>query len=231
MRIQILTAFTAILLFAACTDTEIGNSKDISPDAIAQDFSVTYNEGNKDLNIKTKFRVSGITGTTLVLNSPSRVVLNNNNGTLDSNKFDGAYYKWQLPLNSANGTHTISFTNSNGKTLNNMFNFNGFALESAIPETVNQNQNLVLPFKGIANNEKLLVILTDTSTSKAAEYLDVLVNNNKLTISSSDLQKLKKGYVSIEIMYKKTESLKELTNEEGKLTYNYTLNKRSFNLQ
>ena len=58
MKISISIFAALIVLLSACTETEIGRSKDIEPNAIAQDFTLKYYESDKKLIVNTKFRVS-----------------------------------------------------------------------------------------------------------------------------------------------------------------------------
>ena len=166
-----------------------------------------------------------------MLDAPSKVLLNNNVGTLDSTKFEGAYYTWTLPLTTAKAQHTITYIDKKGKTLTNNFTFSGFELGAQIPEAAEQNKDLLLMLNGLNNGDEVLLELRDTASNKGAEFLNLKVNNNTITIATETLKKLKKGNITLQIMCYKKEPLKQLTGEAGMLNYDYHLNQRNFTLK
>ena len=64
----------SILLFA-CTSNEIGNSKDVNPDAIYFDYKIWGEEGNENVTVKLQYRFGGQNGTTLTMEDPAKVEL------------------------------------------------------------------------------------------------------------------------------------------------------------
>ena len=58
-------ALTSIFLFS-CTSDEIGNSKDVNPDAIFFDYKIWADETREYVTVHLQYRMGGKNGTTLV---------------------------------------------------------------------------------------------------------------------------------------------------------------------
>jgi len=89
---------TAILALSSCKSNEIGNSKDVNPDAIYQEYQVWAAEGDKEAAFTALFRFGGDAGTTLVLNGNSHVNFDGKLLKADSSYTMGAYYRAHLPI-------------------------------------------------------------------------------------------------------------------------------------
>src|SRR6187551_1918495 len=125
-------ALVSLLFLFSCTSNEIGNSKDVNPQAVFFDYEVWAEEGKEDVTVNLQYRMGGKNGTTLVLDEPSKVMLDGEQLKVDSAKVTGAYYEVQKPFASFTGKHAISFIvlikknitknlNSNLLLLNQMF--------------------------------------------------------------------------------------------------------------
>src|SRR4026208_2066694 len=101
---------TSIFFLFSCTSNEIGNSKDVNPDAVFFDYKIWAEETREDVTVNLQYRMGGKNGTTLVLDAPSKVLFDGEELELDSAKVTGAYYELQRPFASFAGKHTISFT-------------------------------------------------------------------------------------------------------------------------
>ena len=112
--ISVLILISAIFLFS-CTSDEIGNSKDVNPDAVFFDYKIWAEEEREDVTINLQYRMGGKNGTTLVLDEPSKAMFDGEQLKVDSAKVTGAYYEVQKPFASFPGKHTISFTDLNKK--------------------------------------------------------------------------------------------------------------------
>src|SRR4030095_14281414 len=117
-----------ISIFSSCTSNEIGNSKDVNPDAVFFDYEVWAEEG-KDVTVNLQYRMGGKNGTTLVLDEPSKVLFDGEQLKVDSAKGIGAYYEIQRPFSSFAGKHSITFTDLNKKEYKEEFEFTPFTLD------------------------------------------------------------------------------------------------------
>jgi hypothetical protein len=226
MKSQILF-LTIIIFIAACTNTEIGNSKDIEPNAIAQVIDVEYKESETPKS-RIRFRVSGDNGTTLVLNQPASVSFNNKLLQVDSSGYYGAYY---AAPQVENGNNTFVYTAKDGKKFSNSFQYNGFGLAKPFANVISKSNDLQVTIIGLNNNDKVNIAIADTANATQNIDEEVALQNGIATIKANQLSALKSGPVKINIHYKASHSLKEGTDEGGKINYNFELKQRTANLQ
>lgn len=220
---------TSTLILVDCTSNEIGNSKDVNPDAVFFDYEVWSEEGREDVTINLQYRMGGKNGTTLVLDEPSKVAFDGEELTVDSAKVTGAYYEIQRPLSSFAGKHVLTFTDLNKKEYNEEFEFTPFTLEPNVPATLNRG-DLVFNFKGLQPIDYLNVILTDTSfTSHDINDVDT-VRNGQLVINADRLSALVNGPIHLQFFREQILPLKKPTKEGGKFMITYGL-KREFELK
>ncbi len=219
--------FFFLLLFS-CTSNEIGNSKDVNQDAVFFDYEIWADEG-KDVTVNLQFRMGGRNGTTLVLDEPSKVLLDGEQLNADSAKVTGAYYEIQKPASSFEGKHTISFSDLNKKEYKEEFEFRPFILDPGIPKTLNRS-NLVFNFTGLDSIDHLSVILTDTSFT-SADINDIeTIKNGRLIISADRLSDLVNGPINLQFYKESEKPVKNGTKEGGRLLIRYGL-KREFELK
>ena len=212
----------------SCTSNEIGNSKDVNPDAIYFDYEVWADESNPEVTVNLQYRMGGPNGTTLVLNEPSRVLFDGEQLKVDSAKVSGAYYEVQKPTSSFAGKHTIVFTDLNKKEYKEEIEFFPFSVDS-IPSTIDRG-DLVFTFKGLDSVDRLDVALTDTSYTSDDINDTASVRNGRLIISSDKLASLKSGPINLQF-YKEVEvPVKNGTAEGGRILIRFGL-QREFELK
>lgn len=229
--LSILILASALLLIN-CTSNEIGNSKDVNPDAVFFDYTVLADEDNSDVTVNLQYRMGGKNGTTLVLDEPSKVLLDGEQLKVDSAKINaiGAYYETQKPLASFAGKHIISFTDLNKKQYDEEFEFTPFTLEPNIPKVLERG-DLVFTFKGLEAVDVLSVTLTDTSFQSADIMNDTdTVKNGRLVIAASRLSALVNGPINLQLYKEVDRPIKNGTKEGGNLHIRYGL-KRQFELK
>ena len=220
---------TPIFFLFSCTSNEIGNSKDVNPDAVFFDYRIWADESREDVTVNLQYRMGGKNGTTLVLDEPSKVLFDGEQLQPDSAKVTGAYYEIQRPFSSFAGKHTITFTDLNKKEYKEEFEFIPFTLEPNVPAIMNRG-DLVFTFKGLDSIDHLNVILTDTSF-KSADINDIdSIKNGKLIISANRLSALINGPINLQFYKEVVRPLKSSTKEGGKLYISYGL-KREFELK
>jgi hypothetical protein len=228
----ILAILVSIPIFSlfSCTSDEIGNSKDVNPEAVFFDYEVWAEEGKEDVTVNLQYRMGGKKGTTLVLGEPSKVILDGEQLKVDSAKVTGAYYEVQKPLSTFTGKHTISFTDLKNKEYSEEFEFIPFSLEPDVPSTLNRG-DLVFNFKGLDSVDVLSVTLTDTSFQSADITNDIdTVRNGRLVIKAHRLSALINGPIHLQFYREQMLPLKNATKEGGKFMISYGL-KRDFELK
>ena len=216
------------LIFFSCTSNEIGNAKDVNPEAIYFDYRVWGEEGNDQVTIKLQYRFGGPNGTTLLLEEPSKVELDGELLKADSSSFSGVYYEVQKPVTSFTGKHTIVFTTMNKKQYRETFTFQPIALETEIPDTIQRNR-IVFKFRGISGPDYIRVLMTDTSfTGEGINRLDTVYKSGFITIQQDEMDDLLNGPVQLELIREVDREVRNGTNEGGRIVITYSLRKEFF---
>lgn len=211
-----------------CTSSEIGNSKDVNPDAIYFDYEVWADETNPDVTVNLQYRMGGKNGTTLVLDEPSKVLFDGEPMKVDSAKVTGAYYEIQKHAGSFAGKHTVTFTDLNKKEYKEEFEFVPFTVDSIQP--VMKRGDLVFTFKGLDAVDFLDVALTDTSFASADINDRDTVKNGRLVISADRLSALVNGPINLQFYKDSEKAIKNGTKEGGRILVRYGL-RREFELK
>jgi len=218
-----------LLAFFSCTSNEIGNSKDVNPDAIFFDYVVKANQDHDYVTINLQYRMGGPNGTTLVLEDPSKVMFDDEVVEVDSAGLMGAYYETHRPMNEFAGKHIITFIDYNNKEYKEEFEFTPFTLNPEIGPVMERG-DLEFRFKGLDPDDRLGVVLMDTSFS-SRDINDVdPVHNGKLVISAERLAALRDGPITLLFYKEKDIPVQNGTAEGGLLKITYELN-RSFELK
>lgn len=217
-----------MLAMTSCSSNEIGNSKDVNPDAVFFDYEISADETNPDVTINLQYRMGGINGTTLVLDEPSKVLFDGEQLKADSAKVTGAYYEIQKPMASFGGKHIVTFTDLNKKEYKEEIEFIPFTIDSVSP--VMQRGDLVFTFKGLEPVDVLDVSLTDTSFTSADINDTDTVRNGRLVISASRLSSLVNGPINLQFYKDVEKPIKNGTKEGGRIVMRYSL-RREFELK
>jgi hypothetical protein len=221
-----------VLLFvAACTSNEIGNSKDVAQDKIYQEYTLLYNEGDETVIASAVFRFAGVNGTTLVLNKPAKIELDNEELKVDSNHFRGAYYEVSKVSSQWMRKHEWKFTDINGKVFSNEFSFDEFGWDN-IPASVSKKQDLQLNFKttelGAGDYIEISTVDNDSSfTITQQEFVKPFT----VIIPAAQLQQQKTSSIKIEATRVQKVKLQQLTYEGGEFTTRYSLKPISIQLK
>ena len=228
-HLSVLILCSVVAFVVACTSNEIGNSKDVNPEAVYLDYEVLSGENSEEVTVNLQFRMGGANGTTLVLDEPSKVTLDGEQLSLDSAKLMGAYYEIQKNRTTFNGKHIITFTDLNGKEFQEEFEFSPFTMDPDVPATLTRG-DLVFNFKGLEPVEYITVLMTDTSFgSSDINELDT-VRDGKLVIKADRLNTVVNGPINLQFYREITRRLKNGTKEGGRILLTYTL-KREFELK
>lgn len=222
----------SILLMTACKSNEIGNSKDVNPDAIYQDYSIEAEEGKADADCMAQFRFGGSNGTTLVLNDKSHVSLDEQQIAVDSSSAMGAFYRTSLPMPGGAGKHQWTFVDNNGKAYVNPFELQPFTLGTDLSKPVTAN-DLTLHFVGTLQNDVLRVEIRDTSSMSRFEDVDssFTINDGSITIPGRMMKRLAPGPITVDISKFKEVKLERPTAEGGAIHVTYQLKQRETRLK
>ena len=201
----------------------------MDPESIWFDYKISGVEEGENITVLLQYRFGGANGPTLVLEEPSKVELDRTLIKGDSSKMTGAFYEIVKPADEFIGEHQIVFTDVNEKQYKEEFQFQPFLLITEIPDTIRRT-DLLMELQGLAEDDYVRVLLTDTSfTGVGIHRLDT-IKNNRLVISETDLGKLINGPIHLELIRENERSVKEKTGEGGRISITYGL-RRTFFLQ
>jgi hypothetical protein len=209
----------AIALFSACTSNEIGESKDVSQDKIYQSYSISQYGETNDVDITCQFRFAGKNGTTLVLNTPSKIAFDNEVLKVDSSAASGAYYTTTKPAADFLGTHHFEFTDINNKKWENNFAFENFSLVNT-PATASKTATLIIPFDAgkLSSGDHLELYTNNNDSSFSLEYTVGTDTGNAFIIPVKELKRQKANELILEAKIYKAIALQQASTEGGMIS-------------
>lgn len=205
---------SSVLLLSSC-DEEIGNSKDVNPETIYFEYSMTQDD-KSDAELLLRFRFAGPEGTTLVLNKPSEIKFDGMALHLDSSDGMGACYSKIIPYNQSNGTHEILFTGIDGRQYANSFMWQNMECKSPLPDRISQD-DITIAIAGGLSGDELEVSIRDTSFDTDDAKLHLHIIDGGLNIPGDAFAAQKEGPLSISIDKYSETPLVHTTAEGGKL--------------
>lgn len=221
----LLPAFLGLMiLVTSCSSSEIGESKDVNPETIYQDYTVTYDEADNDPQVKiwSQFRFAGSNGTTLVLTKPSSIAFDGQNIKVDSSEYTGAYYSIHLPARSFVGKHRFVFTDINQTRLENEFSLDELKLN--FPASISKQDSLNISFDaGLLAADDYIEIFTAGTDSTFTITHAASENGNMLTIPASELKRQKGNKLSLVASVMKKIALTQATKEGGQIVIYHSL--------
>jgi len=222
-------AFLILLISSSCSSNEIGDSKDVNPETVYVNYRVSGDEETAMATVQLQFRFGGKNGTTLVLTEPAGVTLDGKQLTVDSSRFNGAYYETMIPVADFAGKHTIVFTGYDGKQYKEEFDYPVLSFAQELPAQVKRGP-LNIELNGLNDKDRVEVILTDTSYySKDIARTDT-VKNGRIHISALDMENLRNGPIVLELIRQENRPLNQAPQEGGRIQISYGL-KREFTLE
>ena len=213
----------------SCTNKKGENYKDINPDAIYFDYQIRGEEEKDFITCMFQFRYGEDDETTLVLEPPSKVLLDGEVLNAESAKYSGAYYEVNIDKQEFEGEHTIIFTDINGKQYQESFNFYSFSLKEQFPETIKRD-SFSIYLENVKRGTKIRYVLTDTSfESEGINEVQRINSSGRLHFTRAELDNLKSGPVTLLLNLERDRRLKNGTKEGGRLSISYAL-RREFEL-
>lgn len=216
-------------VLVSCSSNEIADDKDVNPETIYLSYKVSGDEDTEIATVQLQFRFGGPHGTTLVLTEPASVTLDGKPLTVDSSSFNGAYYEVMQPLSEFAGKHSIVFTGFDGKTYTEEFEYPLMRFKEELPERVKRGV-LNLEMEGLKANDKVEVILTDTSYySKDIARTDT-IRSGRIHLSELDMENLVDGPIVLELIRQENRWITNAPDEGGRIQISYRM-QREFVLE
>jgi hypothetical protein len=229
----LLYAFFAVCMFTGCASNEIGNSKDVNPQTIFVDYSVLGEENDDSVTCLAQFRFAGENGTTLVLNEPSNIMIDETAVAVDSNDAMGAFYEKKFKTVSFGGLHSWKYIDGETSNYSTAFVFTPFSLKKQLPLVQGRKDSLLIELTGLQDGTVITTELSDTSSKTENVIVKNKIGNGKITIPASAWQNLSTGPVSVRLSntIDTSLSINERPAEGGHILVNYFLRERKVNLR
>jgi hypothetical protein len=212
----------------ACHEAGEGHSKDVNPDTIYFDYSITAEE-NEEVTCMFRYRIGGPEGRTLFLDEPSKVELDGQRLMPDTARFTGIFYEVSKPAANFAGEHNIVFTASDKRQYKEKIDFDPFELENELPERISRKP-FTIQINHLPENEKSLhLVMTDTgyATNDVDEMVTVV--NGAIMVDEEMLSRLTEGPIWLQLSRETETPLQQKTKQGGRLYMRYGL-KRNFEL-
>lgn len=199
MRIIILTVtlISALWLYS-CVSGEIADSKDVAQSQIYTKYYISMEEGQKNALVEVVFRFGGSKGTSLILTEPSKVSVNGKklNGT---ERFLTGYYYSELLRQPDDYQYVFDFQDYEGKTYTNHFKLYPVSFKK-IPE-FNKNMSTLIELNGppLVKNEKLELVITDTS-GKECKITNSVEGSLSIMVKPEDIKEFNDGDCKVYII-------------------------------
>lgn len=154
---SILAAAVLSIVVFGCRSCETIDSSKLDPSEIYQEYSVTVSDTT---TVSAEFRVSGSTGTTIALVSPSKI---EHNGKVMAGNvrtiFSGTYYSAEN--DGFVGSHTFVLTDSSGRQYQNTVEFEPIRIASdSVTLSVGAKTAVIPLSRGLADGESITAQLT-----------------------------------------------------------------------
>lgn len=206
-----------MLVFASCSSSEIGLSKDVSQDKICQQYRIRYTEGSSTAEVFAQFRFAGPKGTTLVLSAPSAVTFNGEKLTVDSTSFMGAFYKSDLKVGGLETSQQFCFTDINGKKYTNQSRLQGVKL-IGLPDEIDRNKPLPITFQTalLAPDDYIMITAVNTDSTFSIIHYGREAGQ-EIIIPATQLQRQKSNVLTLVPSVYRSSVLKEQNEAGGSL--------------
>ena len=204
----------------SCNSNEIGNSKDVNPETIYIYYAVSYDDGDDSVSCYLQYRFAGENGTTLVLNSPAAVKIDDIEIPVDSNNVSGAFYLKNFYAKTFTGKHSIDYIDINGKHHQEQFSFDPVVLTTVIPPAIKRT-DIVLDFSGHLSDDVATVTIEDSSVQTVDVHYAATLAKGRIVVPAEELQPLTNGPLKIYISKTVTPAFQHPTQEAGMFAVMY----------
>ncbi len=211
------------VFMTGCASNEIGQSRDVQPASIHQGYLLDHDEKLGRTVITAQFRFAGAKGTTLVLNPPSRFLLDGKEVAADSSSLSGAYYRTELPAAQGTGLHRLLYIDNNGKEYSNTAEVAPFRF-TGVPLQVSRNSPacIQVEFPALGNGDQVTLYSTDTDSSFTVTRY-ARDTGNFICIPVQELQRQRQQKFSVYAVLSRIRSTRQHTPEGGEISIQQTL--------
>lgn len=220
----LVSLLVSIGILVSCSNKE---ERETAGDIYAR-YTIWSEEGREFVTALFQFQLGGPDGPAWLLTAPEKVLLDNHLLIPDSAREGGVFYELHIPVEDFVGTHTIRFTDADENEYSHEFFFTPLSLKKEIGDTLKRSDG-VLDVEGLKDNERVRVVITDTSfAGEGVNEMDTVLN------SQLDLRKYLKtvsnGPISLHLYKEEEKLLNRKSSGWGRFSITYTV-KREFELK
>ena len=226
MRTLSILCFVCFFLFSACKQHDAErSSRNIDPDHVYFDYQVAGSQESENVTVMLQFRIKGIQGPTLVLETPSEVKIDGMPIPVDSTRMTGPYYEIIFRAAGFEGLHTIEYTNIDGDKFTEDFEYMPMKITGLPDSIVSSGEDLALEIDGLDSVDHVRVVLTDTSRyNEGINQLDT-IRDRRLIIARNDMQKLSPGPLQLVLTREYERPVKNGSKRGGRIAISYEIRK------
>ncbi len=209
------------MFMASCVSNETANSDTVKQSEIYQSYTVTYDSGDKELSATASFRFGGSTGTSLALTTPSKVLFNDQEMTVDKNMFTGTFYEINKQITASPLSFDFLYTDNDKKTYKNTASIDAIAIDT-YPTSISKNEEFEVSWTGnpVLNGESVTVTLEGKDFFSSSQSIST-VGASSVRFSRELLKDVKSGSADIVVKRTKNFSLKESSHLGGNFSVTY----------
>lgn len=228
--LRLVPAAALMLLNAACS-METVSSKDVNPEAVYQDYSMTYKEDSGSTHISAQFRVGGWSGTTIELEAPAELKVNG--APVSKSTLFGTRYE-----KSTGGfvrTVVFEYKTADGKVLTNSISIDPLYLRQA-PAVASAHAPYVVeldaPALGSGESVSAELFQESRDAHDRIEYRTARAtyNSGRAVFPVAELKKLANGMAKLRLSRSKRQGLAQATREGGGISASYVLREVSVSI-
>lgn len=229
MRTLSIVCIASVLFFSACKQRDAERtSKNVNPGQVYFDYQVSGSQESENVAVMLQFRVKGLQGPTLLLDSPSEVRIDGVPIPADSTRMTGPYYEIIFRAAGFEGTHTIEYTNIDGDKFSEDFEYQPMRINGLADSSLSRNEDLVLDIDGLDSVDYVRIVLTDTSRfNEGINRLDT-IRNRRLMITRKDMQELSPGPLQLVLTREYERPVKNGSKRGGRIAITYEVRRELY---
>lgn len=207
----------AAALFSSACSMDTVTSNKVQPAAIYQNYSLSYSEDTNVTYLDTTFRVGGPTGTTVLLVSPSRLLINGQEA--QPSEFFGTHYETRLA--GYQPSLAVAWYDQSGKAYPNTFTLQPIHFARSPNPNVYLNTGYSVPviIPDFSAQDQVSASINETDPDSHASLYASTVNydpqTQSLIFSVQDLQQLKAGSAVLQLGRSRSIALQNVTDQGG----------------
>lgn len=218
-----------VAILCSCASTETANSDAVKQTEIYQQYSITYDAGDKECTAFATFRFGGNKGTTLILTNLSEVFFNHEKMAMEQSSFSGTYYKISKQADYSND-YFFKYINNDKKVFNNNMTLSPIIMD-IFSTTLDKREEYKVTWRAaLLNSEEVILTIQDEQHHTVTTATSI-AGANSITVKPDALVNLQAGNGQIYLTRKKTSALSEANALGGTISITYISAKQGIKIR